>query len=106
MIKLKEGKFYVTVNPFINKITITVYSDSLTHEIDYFYTESDEWTSIEVGDKEFDVHILYDECFWVYISKVEEGSSEGCGEPQDVQVEAMLYDSGPTIKLKKPVYIY
>lgn len=101
MIKLKEGKFYITVNPFTHECIITVYSDSCTYTRSIYYEQIDEWTTVEIAGQEYDIHILYDESFWIYVTKVEEGLATGCGEPQEVSIEVVLYDAGPTTKLKR-----
>jgi hypothetical protein len=104
MLKTKEGTFYIVVNPFTHCYTITVHQDSCTHETEMFYEQIDEWNEIQVGDQLYDVHVLYDQDFWIYITKVEEGVTTGCGESQEVQIEVQLHDGGPTTKLKRKQY--
>lgn len=104
MLKLKEGKFYITVNPFTRNYTITVYHDSCTHIIEKFYDDIDEWTTVSIAGVWYDIHVLYDENFWIYITKEEEGVSTGCGESQEVDIEVVLYEGGPTTKLKRKQY--
>ena len=104
MIKLKEGKFYITVNPFTREYTITVYHDSCTHVAEMFYQDTDEWTTVEIAGVSYDIHVLYDGEFWIYVTKEEEGVSTGCGESQEVEIEVVLRDGGPAIKMKKKKY--
>jgi hypothetical protein len=106
MLKTKEGTFYIVVNPFTHCYTITIYDadTECTYEIDEFYEEIDEWKEIEIAGKLYDIHVLYDEDFWIYVSEVEDGVAMGCGKSREVNLEVQLHDGGPTTKLKRKQY--
>ncbi len=64
--------FEVTVNPFLQKLTIT--TDDYSKDI-YIDTFIDEWSAFKVEKRTFDVHITYDEkealkvCFYEVVGK-------------------------------------
>lgn len=106
MIKNKPGTFYIVVNPFINSFTITMYdvATECTYEKNLSWKEWDEWQEIEIAGKLYDIHVLYDEDFWIYVTEVEDGQVMGCGKYREVKLEVQLYDGGPTTKLKRKQY--
>jgi hypothetical protein len=99
MLKTKEGTFYIVVNPFTHKCTFSVNINSINYKVDYWYEDAAEHGSINIDGQLYDINIYYDESFWIYIFKSEEGSTM-----EDVQIEVQLYDNGPTIKLKNKQY--
>jgi hypothetical protein len=108
MIKTKEGTFYIVVNPFTSSYTITMYDSATecTYLRELCYKEIDEWREIEIAGKLYDVHVLYDQDFWIYVTEVneEEETPMGCGKSREVQIEVQLHDGGPTTKLKRKQY--
>lgn len=103
MIRNKAGKFYIVVNPFINSFTTTMYDSATqcTYIRDLGWKEWDEWQELELAGKLYDIHVIYDSDFQIYITEAEEGVPMGCGRSREVQIEVQLHDGGPTTKLQR-----
>lgn len=60
-IENKESEFKVTINPFLQTITIEGRLHNLINqEIELTYNELDEWNSFELFGDMYDIHLLYD----------------------------------------------
>jgi len=105
MIKNKPGTFYIVVNPFTNSFTITVYDSATecTYERNLSWKEWDEFQEIEIAGKLYDVHVLYDSDFQIYITEIgeQEETDMGCGKSMEVYIEVQLHDGGPVTKLQR-----
>lgn len=63
----KKLKFTALVNPFTRTAWISALVNGCQYENELTFEELDEWTSMEMGGMVFDVHMQYDERFYIHI---------------------------------------
>jgi len=68
-------KFTAIVNPFLQKVLISTRLDGVAYEEVINYSELDHWECVSMGDKVFDIHILYDDELEISAYDVERGDT-------------------------------
>lgn len=75
-------KFTVRVQPFLQVIEVEGVIDGKKHSCSLEYTESDEWIGFDLGGRDFDLHILFDEELEVSIYDVVYNEEIGYNETE------------------------